>query len=510
MEKLKLFILGILVTVLGFGQVQNSEMAKGLSSFYPLGTSYFKSGATQTSGTVTTGKYYTIGLFVAGDDFTNIGASSNASGVTFLASGTTPTTWTNSSVVAEAYYQIGDVAGGAHGTNNGAFPALGENDPAAFNYYEFDGASGNGLISDNAKIQNIFDDGGYAGAWVYARSDGENNNARIMDKSQWLIAVNNEAGGLLKVTFTHNFSITNGNWRTTDAIIPINTWIHVALSYNNSAVANNPTLTLTTLAGVATEYTVGSGITEIDAPDLTRTTDVGSDLYIGNRATDNVTFDGYIRGVQLFNYIPSSGDQTFYSDILNHLKFADIGAGATATSGTLTIGKTYRLTDWITNDDFTNVGAASNADGVEFVATGTTPTTWTNSSVVTTIGNVLNLDPAGMEYETNVWHDFYNTLECTMTSATHYGKGDNGRNVWPKAMYFDGTAYIDIDDALTPLASTTTGTWGMKVCPATVTPSTIMQLLSFSDASVIERIILYISSAGMLKYKYVGQYGGSV
>jgi hypothetical protein len=69
-------------------------------------------------------------------------------------------------------------------------------------------------------------------------------------------------------------------------------------------------------------------------------------------------------------------------------------AGTTATSGTLVIGKKYRLTDWITNDDFTNVGAASNADGVEFVATGTTPTTWTNSSVVTSLGLVLANDYA--------------------------------------------------------------------------------------------------------------------
>jgi hypothetical protein len=55
------------------------------------------------------------------------------------------------------------------------------------------------------------------------------------------------------------------------------------------------------------------------------------------------------------------------------------------TSGSLTEGIAYRLTDWITNDDFTNVGAASNADGVEFIATGTVPTTWTNSSIVNTM-----------------------------------------------------------------------------------------------------------------------------
>jgi hypothetical protein len=61
---------------------------------------------------------------------------------------------------------------------------------------------------------------------------------------------------------------------------------------------------------------------------------------------------------------------------------------AAATSGSLVVGEVYILTDWITADDFTNVGAASNADGVIFTATGTTPTTWTNSSVVNQLGNI--------------------------------------------------------------------------------------------------------------------------
>ena len=70
------------------------------------------------------------------------------------------------------------------------------------------------------------------------------------------------------------------------------------------------------------------------------------------------------------------------------------------TSGSLVVGDSYYLYDWITADDFTNVGAASNADGVEFIATGTTPTTWTNSSKVwrmPIISNPTNLK-IGEEY----------------------------------------------------------------------------------------------------------------
>jgi hypothetical protein len=63
-------------------------------------------------------------------------------------------------------------------------------------------------------------------------------------------------------------------------------------------------------------------------------------------------------------------------------------AGTTATSGSLIVGVRYRITTYNASDDFTNVGAASNATGVEFIATGTTPTTWTASSVLTNLGLV--------------------------------------------------------------------------------------------------------------------------
>lgn len=50
------------------------------------------------------------------------------------------------------------------------------------------------------------------------------------------------------------------------------------------------------------------------------------------------------------------------------------------TSGSLVVGTTYRIISYVPGDDFTNVGASSNADNVFFIATGTTPAVWTNSS----------------------------------------------------------------------------------------------------------------------------------
>tara|TARA_R100001244_G_C5171601_1_gene131726 strand:+ start:8928 stop:9728 length:801 start_codon:yes stop_codon:yes gene_type:complete len=53
-----------------------------------------------------------------------------------------------------------------------------------------------------------------------------------------------------------------------------------------------------------------------------------------------------------------------------------------ATSGSLVSGTEYTINKYISSDSFTNVGASSNATDVTFTSTGTTPTTWSNLSVL--------------------------------------------------------------------------------------------------------------------------------
>lgn len=57
------------------------------------------------------------------------------------------------------------------------------------------------------------------------------------------------------------------------------------------------------------------------------------------------------------------------------------------TSGSLVVGITYEINTYVSDDDFTNVGAASNATGVIFVATGTTPTHWAHASTLSNAPN---------------------------------------------------------------------------------------------------------------------------
>jgi len=59
--------------------------------------------------------------------------------------------------------------------------------------------------------------------------------------------------------------------------------------------------------------------------------------------------------------------------------------GYAATSGLLVAGQTYYIASFVAGDDFVNVGG-TNVTGNTFVASGTTPTTWTNSSILVSVG----------------------------------------------------------------------------------------------------------------------------
>jgi C1A family cysteine protease len=76
---------------------------------------------------------------------------------------------------------------------------------------------------------------------------------------------------------------------------------------------------------------------------------------------------------------------TYGPVVTSMYQFADFNPPYVQPSTSLVVGVTYIIDSYQTGDDFTNVGAASNATGVVFVATGTTPTNWTHTSLVSRI-----------------------------------------------------------------------------------------------------------------------------
>lgn len=103
--------------------------------------------------------------------------------------------------------------------------------------------------------------------------------------------------------------------------------------------------------------------------------------------------------------------------------------GATTTSGVLVVGKFYRITEFKSGDDFSNVGApalrcysgsSKGRTGAIFEATGTTPTTWSNGSRLTEL-KVAELRAKFLE--------LYNTAREPVTINSGSFEGGQGSGV---------------------------------------------------------------------------------
>ncbi len=220
---------------------------------------------------------------------------------------------------------------------------------------DFDGASGLVTVSDATAIQNIFDGGGTIECWINVDSDGEADHGLIAFKL-WLIRTTDEASSKVKIEVSWEFNTARGYWKTTATEVTINTWTHLVITYNADSVDNNPLI-----------YIQGAsvGVTEVTAPEGTRSTDVGSNLIIGNQAGDDRTFDGTIDEMRLYTRILGSTEITanynggagryWPSDFRNLVAWwhMDEGAGSSIYDQT-NRGNTGTITSasWVNGFDF--------------------------------------------------------------------------------------------------------------------------------------------------------------
>ncbi len=147
--------------------------------------------------------------------------------------------------------------------------------------------------------------------------------------------------------------------------------------------------------------------------------DAGQPLAIGIQANDLSTwpFDGDIALARIWNRKLTAAEVLALYNGQPVLAADRDGSQTGQTSGVLETGQRYRITTYVSADDFTNVGAASNATGVEFIATGTTPDDWTNGSTLNPIGCVAEYAPKGIGDAT--WTDQSdNSLDGTVVGAT--------------------------------------------------------------------------------------------
>ena len=207
--------------------------------------------------------------------------------------------------------KVFDLSGnGLTGTISGAIWTVGNFGPAL----EFDGSDGKVTINDSTLIQNIFTGGGTISVWINPHSDGEGDYGRIFDKSAentvgWWLIVNSEAGGYVKTRLGRYSDGDNGAWETTNAVIPIGTLTHLAVTFDDSNINNLPSIYINGIV---------QAITEMANPSGNYLSDAGQNITIGNNETSpsNRTFDGLIDVPALYNRILSASEIALFYEMM--------------------------------------------------------------------------------------------------------------------------------------------------------------------------------------------------
>ena len=133
-------------------------------------------------------------------------------------------------------------------------------------------------------------------AWIYPRSEGESGVGAIVTKDTaltsgyWLLRM--YSAGINSLSFIKNYSTTDLIIATADNAITLNTWQHITLVWDGSSSAVN--------AKIYINATEASYVQQQNGVD-TKNSDNALNLYIGNRGNSNITFDGSIDDVRIYN-----------------------------------------------------------------------------------------------------------------------------------------------------------------------------------------------------------------
>lgn len=165
----------------------------------------------------------------------------------------------------------------------------------------FDGVDDAIIAGSAAAIDDVFVSGGTADAWFYADSYGEMMFGRLFDKGHvagWSLALNNmTASG--SFSFVHGTeSATFGEWLGPGQAVSLGAWHHAAVVYNSSTPAMAPVVYIDGIPQTISVFTT---------PGATADSDAAVDLYIGNRAAGDRTFDGVLDEMRISSQARTAG-----------------------------------------------------------------------------------------------------------------------------------------------------------------------------------------------------------
>jgi len=268
------------------------------------------------------------------------------------------------------------------------------------NYYSFDGVDDYGTVSNCADIAD--DVSRTISFWFKAPSGQSIENPRLFEKKQEYFCYTYDYGNSSDVTVFGIYDDSPHSIEISNSRIFTNNWIKIDFIIDRE---NNYM------------YVYINGVLE-GSLDISSINDIESsyNLFIGAKEGISYYINAEYAKFQIFNTALTADEvKALYSGA--SVPFKHQGASQAAfTSGTLTIGYEYIIDTYVSGDDFTNVGASSNASGEVFTATGTTPTDWSNGSSLRHTGCVLNLNKSKT---TDTWYDeSSNNLDATMHGAT--------------------------------------------------------------------------------------------
>jgi hypothetical protein len=201
---------------------------------------------------------------------------------------------------AAVWHMLGDFADSTQknsaGANSGSSNSIGWIGAAR----QFDANNDFINMGSNPAIDNIFAGGGTAEAWFYATGWGEGSYGRIFDKghtSGWSLYVDDGAvnEGL---TFLHGTSTSYRHWLTGSQAVTLNAWHQVVVVYSNVSSGNVPTIYIDGTAQSLTANFVSTNTASDDSP---------LNLYVGNRSSNDRTFDGTLDEARLSTVSRSAG-----------------------------------------------------------------------------------------------------------------------------------------------------------------------------------------------------------
>jgi len=172
----------------------------------------------------------------------------------------------------------------------------------AYPGYKFNPAGSQINCGSGVTLDNIFDSGGSFSGWIKPLGQGAGNGGRVFDKS-----TNISIGAVLfcpasntTLQFTQVTGTTNGEW-TFPVDITGEVWQHIVLTYDADTAA---------AGGAPIVYVNGESVvvTEVAAPDDTRTSDAAALMYIGVKAPGGSNWDGYMDDLMFFNRIIGSAE----------------------------------------------------------------------------------------------------------------------------------------------------------------------------------------------------------